>query len=325
MWKVTRQGSRRAQAALRADRARGRSSASSFISGTLVLTATIQKTFDDLFADINRGTDAAVRGPRVAEGRLRRRVCGRTSRRRSSTSCARRRRSKPRSGTSQAVRAGRRQRTARPSAATVRRRSASAGTRTRSSTSSTSSPASAPRDRRRDRRSTNSRPTRAHLHVGDRGHGPDHAGAAQVRPRRDREVRHRRQPGGRVDHPLHAARGAAPRARASDQFSQISVVAQARACRRTRSRSDIRATLAANGASQYEVITGKALTKENQDAVHKPLGFISTALLVFAFVALDRRHVHHLQHVLDRRRATDARDGAAARDRRDADARCSAR
>jgi putative ABC transport system permease protein len=33
----------------------------SFICGTLVLTATIQKTFDDLFADINRGTDAAVR------------------------------------------------------------------------------------------------------------------------------------------------------------------------------------------------------------------------------------------------------------------------
>src|SRR5512135_1713116 len=33
----------------------------SFMSGTLVLTATIQKTFDDLFADINRGTDAAVR------------------------------------------------------------------------------------------------------------------------------------------------------------------------------------------------------------------------------------------------------------------------
>ena len=34
------------------------------------------------------------------------------------------------------------------------------------------------------------------------------------------------------------------------------------------------------------MITGKALTKENQDSVHKALGFISTALLVFAFVAL---------------------------------------
>ena len=34
------------------------------------------------------------------------------------------------------------------------------------------------------------------------------------------------------------------------------------------------------------MITGKALTKENQDSIHKALGFISTALLVFAFVAL---------------------------------------
>src|ERR1700704_5256355 len=40
----------------------------SFISGTLVLTATIQKTFDDLFADINRGTDAAVRSRDVIKG-----------------------------------------------------------------------------------------------------------------------------------------------------------------------------------------------------------------------------------------------------------------
>src|ERR1700690_3847655 len=37
----------------------------SFISGTLALTATIQKTFDDLFANINRGTDAAVRSDNV--------------------------------------------------------------------------------------------------------------------------------------------------------------------------------------------------------------------------------------------------------------------
>ena len=40
----------------------------SFISGTLVLTATIQKTFDDLFANINRGTDAAVRSANVIKG-----------------------------------------------------------------------------------------------------------------------------------------------------------------------------------------------------------------------------------------------------------------
>jgi putative ABC transport system permease protein len=74
-------------------------------------------------------------------------------------------------------------------------------------------------------------------------------------------------------------------ANAPNQFSQISVVAKP-GVSQEQVTSDIRATLAANDAGQYEVITGKALTKETQDAVHKSLGFISTALLVFAFVAL---------------------------------------
>src|SRR5439155_3977262 len=32
-----------------------------FMSGTMVLTDTINRTFDNLFADVNRGTDAYVR------------------------------------------------------------------------------------------------------------------------------------------------------------------------------------------------------------------------------------------------------------------------
>src|SRR3954469_1539957 len=32
-----------------------------FLSGTLVLTDTIKGTFNDLFADVNKGTDAVVR------------------------------------------------------------------------------------------------------------------------------------------------------------------------------------------------------------------------------------------------------------------------
>src|SRR4051812_9431106 len=39
-----------------------------FISGTLVLTSTIGKSFDDLFANINKGTDAVVRGKEVLSG-----------------------------------------------------------------------------------------------------------------------------------------------------------------------------------------------------------------------------------------------------------------
>ena len=36
-----------------------------FMSGTFVLTDTMGKVFDDLFADVNRGTDAFVRGQTV--------------------------------------------------------------------------------------------------------------------------------------------------------------------------------------------------------------------------------------------------------------------
>src|SRR5262245_47550174 len=39
-----------------------------FVSGTFVLTATIQKTFDDLFIDIYRNTDAVVRSNQVIKG-----------------------------------------------------------------------------------------------------------------------------------------------------------------------------------------------------------------------------------------------------------------
>ena len=103
----------------------------SFIAGTLVLTATIQKTFDDLFANINRGTDAAVRSSNVIKGNF-----GNDQRANVPESLvavvkSRRRRSRPRSATSSPTRR-RSTTTARPSAATVRRPSGSAGTRTRS-------------------------------------------------------------------------------------------------------------------------------------------------------------------------------------------------
>ncbi len=60
MWRVTRKG-------LRAHKLRFALTALavllgvSFMSGTMVLTDTIEKTFDDLFADVNEGTDAYVR------------------------------------------------------------------------------------------------------------------------------------------------------------------------------------------------------------------------------------------------------------------------
>ena len=39
-----------------------------FMAGTLVLTATMRKTFDNLFADVYRGTDAVVRAKAAFEG-----------------------------------------------------------------------------------------------------------------------------------------------------------------------------------------------------------------------------------------------------------------
>lgn len=66
MWKVTRKG-------LAAHKVRFLLTALSvlisvaFMTGTSVLTGTIQKTFDDLFADIYRGTDAVVRSPQVLD------------------------------------------------------------------------------------------------------------------------------------------------------------------------------------------------------------------------------------------------------------------
>ncbi|HEX6311933.1 MAG TPA: FtsX-like permease family protein [Acidimicrobiia bacterium] len=66
MWKVTRKG-------LRAHKLRFALTALAvllgvaFMSGTMVLTDTIRKTFDDLFADIRDGTDAYVRSSEAIE------------------------------------------------------------------------------------------------------------------------------------------------------------------------------------------------------------------------------------------------------------------
>ncbi len=42
----------------------------SFLSGTLILTDTIKRTFDELFADVNQGTDAYVRSSEKLESQV---------------------------------------------------------------------------------------------------------------------------------------------------------------------------------------------------------------------------------------------------------------
>ncbi|MDQ1447089.1 MAG: putative transport system permease protein [Actinomycetota bacterium] len=74
-------------------------------------------------------------------------------------------------------------------------------------------------------------------------------------------------------------------ANAKGQFSQISVVADS-GVSQDQVKANIAQTLKDNGAGQYEVITGKAITKENQDSLHDQLQFINVFLGVFALVAL---------------------------------------
>ena len=70
------------------------------------------------------------------------------------------------------------------------------------------------------------------------------------------------------------------------QFGEISVVAKP-GVSQDQVKRDIAKTLASEGLSKkYEVITGKAITKENQDAINKQLGFLKIGLTVFALIAL---------------------------------------
>lgn len=68
----------------------------------------------------------------------------------------------------------------------------------------------------------------------------------------------------------------------TDEFDEIGVVAASGL-----SQEELKARLSeAVGRGQIEVLTGEEVTEENQDAMRDALGFLNTALLVFAGVAL---------------------------------------
>jgi putative ABC transport system permease protein len=256
----------------------------SFIAGTLVLTATIQKTFDDLFADINRGTDAAVRSASVIKGNF-----------------------------------GNDQRANVPGSlvAVVEK------TPSVEAAVGNIQPYAQAIDNHGKAIGGNGPPTfglgwdpnpklnQFHLVSGhapainnqivvDKGtadKGGFHVGEA-VTILTTKTPQKYQLAGiakfGTVDSLAGASIILFTPAQAQvvadvhNEFSQISVVAKP-GVSQTQVAQDIQHTLLTDDpghASQYQVITGKALTKENQDAVHNALGFISTALLVFAFVAL---------------------------------------
>ena len=71
-----------------------------------------------------------------------------------------------------------------------------------------------------------------------------------------------------------------------DQYGEISVVGKS-GLSQEQVRDDIAKTLAAAGLSKkYEVITGSAITKENQNEFNKQIGFLRVGLTVFALIAL---------------------------------------
>jgi len=253
----------------------------SFISGTLVLSATIQKTFDDLFADINRGTDAVVRAHEVLTADF---------------------------GGGQ-----------RPNIPSSLVNVVSQTPTVEAAVGNVQAPAQVVG---RDGKAIggggpptfgigwdqNPKINQFHLvaghppqtddqiavdkHTADNGHlqvGDQVTVLTTDAPRKYQLVGIAKF--GTVDSlagasiTLFTVHEVQRLGNAVNQFSQISVVAKP-GVSQTQVASDITRTLAAHGDAQYEVITGKALTKETQNAVHKALGFITTALLVFAFVAL---------------------------------------
>ena len=253
----------------------------SFIAGTLVLTATIQKTFDDLFADINRGTDAAVRAHEVLSGDF-----GGGQRPNVPASLVAVVQETPSVdaavGNIQAY------------AQVIGKDGKAIGGNGPPTFGLGWNP--------------NPRINQFHLVVGHPPETDDQividkhtADKGTLRVGQEVTVLTNKAPRkyelvgiarfGSVDSlagasitlftPAQMQRVAG----VNGQYSQISVVAKP-GVSQTRVTEDIRQSLVANGDGEYEVISGQALTKETQNAVHKQLGFITTALLVFAFVAL---------------------------------------
>jgi putative ABC transport system permease protein len=283
MWKVTRRG-------LAANKLRFLLTAIAvvlgvaFVSGTLVLTATIQKTFDDLFANIYKNTDAIVRAPQVL----------------SSDFGTGQRPNVPQSLLDQVRRADGVQQAEGdvqiPYAQVVDKNGNAVGNPGQGAPTlgfgyhpnsqlsvfhlvEGRGPTSAD-EIAIDKNTANV----AHLNVGDRvkiltiaapktyhlvgivrfGNADSLAGASAT---------------------LFTLQHAQLLANSVGEFSQISVKA-ASGVSQSQLQHDLRQSLGSQGLGKYEVLTGAQITKENQDAVQKQLSFFSIALLIFALISL---------------------------------------
>jgi putative ABC transport system permease protein len=284
MWKVTRKG-------LRANLVRFLLTAIavilgvSFMSGTLVLTATVQRVFDDLFANIYRNTDVAVRAPEVLSSDF-----GSGERPNVPASLLRTVRDAP--GV-----AGANGGVAIDYAQIIGKNGKAIG-----------KPGQGP-------------PTLGFAWDADEGLNPFHLIPGGHPPQDDDEVvidkrsadKAKLHPGDRVrilstkrpreytlvgvarfgtaDSPagasasLFTVREAQRLANIKDEFSQISVRA-AQGVSPAQLQRNIEQFLLERGNGSYEVITGAKLTEESQTAIHKQLGFFNIAFTIFALIAL---------------------------------------
>ena len=258
-----------------------------FLSGTLVFTDTIQQTFDDLFADIYRTPTrscAAPRRSRPTSADQRPHVPASTL----AAGARGRRGSKAAEGHDpDRLRADRRheRRPDRQPGPGRARRSGSRwgnepGAEPRSNIASGRPPT---RDDEIviDKRSASTGRT---SHVGDtrrRAHGRP---TAAVQDRRDRALRHRRQPRGRVGRALHT-----PRRRRRSRTPPGSSTASPSSAEPGRVAGDAedRRLQESLALGNYEVLTGKEITKENQDLDREAARLLqASACTIFALIAL---------------------------------------
>ena len=290
-----------------------------FMAGTLVLTDTIKKSYDDVAANVYKSTDAVVRSAASREGRTTARTCGaRSTRRRSPTVRAAPRASQAAEAAAGRRRGRRRRTTARCSTPTRTGRSRSRSAwqdDARSSTRWSSSPGTR-RVRPTRSSSTARRPSKGHFAVGETVHVVSQVGSREYHARRRRDLRRRRQRRRRAGRGVRAGDGGAG-ARHARSLRRDPGRRRSRACRRRRSSRTSRAAL---HDPNVEVITGAAATDEATQGDRRVVAVHQHVPDDVRGRGARRRFVRDLQHLLDHGCAAHQGDRAVAGDRREAQA-----
>ena len=272
-----------------------------FLSGTLVFTDTIRQTFDDLFASIYKNTDAVVRGPDRVRDQLRRPAPA-GARVHACSGELGARGEGGRGPDPDQLRADRRRqrRPDRQSGPRARPRSGFAWGNNPELNNFNIASGRPPRANDEiviDKRSA----SKGNLHVGDT------VDVLTVDPPQPYKIVGIAR-FGTADSPAGASvvlftpAQAQQVAHAAGQFDSIAVVGQPGLSQET-----LKARLQESLAlGNYEVLTGKEVTKESQDLDREAARFLQARPHDLRVHRARRRDLHHLQHVHDHRRPADA-------------------